>query len=182
MSIQWLGNRAGFGVISKLLHWLIAALMLFSIGLGWYLVGLSYYDPYSQDALIVHQSAGLLILFLAVLSLTWRYSSPQPAPLTIPSQGWQRLIVQAVHGLLSLLTLLIPVCGYLISTSAGEAVSILGWFDVPALFSITDGVRDSAIRGHFYLAYGCLALVLLHLLGALKHHFIDGDDTLRRML
>ncbi len=76
----------------------------------------------------------------------------------------------------------VPVTGYLISTSAGDGISMFGWFDVPAVLPRSDWIRDLAVELHFYLAYTTAMLVAIHVLAALKHHFVDRDATLRRML
>ena len=78
--------------------------------------------------------------------------------------------------------LLIVTSGYLISTAKGSGVSLFGWFEVPALVSGLPEQADVAGAVHYWLALGLLALAGLHALGALKHHLIDKDNTLRRML
>jgi cytochrome b561 len=77
--------------------------------------------------------------------------------------------------------LLIPATGYIISTSAGDGISMFGWFEVPALLPAGETVRDIAIELHYWLAYGTAALVVIHAAAAVKHQFIDRDGTLRRM-
>ncbi len=77
--------------------------------------------------------------------------------------------------------LVVPVTGYIISTSAGAGVAIFGLFEVPAVLPKSAPLRDAAISVHYYFAYAGVGLIALHVAGALKHHFIDGDDTLRRM-
>ena len=78
--------------------------------------------------------------------------------------------------------LLIPVTGYLISTSAGKPIQLFNWFALPAVIDVDEELRDLAITVHYYLAYATLFLVLGHAGAALKHHFINKDDTLKRML
>ena len=95
---------------------------------------------------------------------------------------WERNGAKAMHWLLNAGIVLLPVTGYLISTSEGAGIDIFGLFDVPALFEISEGTRDLAVEIHFYLAYGILALVAVHAGAALKHHLVDRGSTLRRML
>ena len=80
------------------------------------------------------------------------------------------------------LMIVIPLTGYLISTSAGDGISVFGMFEVPALVEKNVTLRDLAIAVHYYTAYGTAFLVVLHAGGALKHQFVDRDDTLRKML
>jgi cytochrome b561 len=94
----------------------------------------------------------------------------------------ERLAATAVHMLLLAMMVLIPVTGYLISTSAGKAIEVFGWFEIPAVLDVDTGLRDLAIRLHFYCAYGTGVLALGHAAAALKHQFIDRDGILARML
>ncbi len=75
-----------------------------------------------------------------------------------------------------------PLTRYFISTSSGSSISVFGWLEVPAVVVVDDKLRELAIDLHYYLAYGSCLLIALHLVGALKHEFIDRDRTLRRML
>jgi cytochrome b561 len=86
-----------------------------------------------------------------------------------------------VHVLLYLVLFGVMISGYLISTADGRPVNVFGWLQVPALVSGIGGQEDFAGKVHLFLAYSTMALVALHLLGALKHHFIDRDRTLMRM-
>jgi cytochrome b561 len=179
--MQLKNTTQAYGLISKSLHWLIAALILFLIGLGWFMVDLGYYDPRSQSSLHWHRSLGLLALLLALVALAWRsVSRPPPYEQNLPR--WQRVAASSAHGLLFLLMLLLPLSGYLISTSAGEAIPLFSGIALPAFFNISQTLRDWAIDSHYYLAYGGLGLIVLHAAAALKHHFIDRDNTLKKML
>lgn len=177
-----LGNTTEtFGLVSRSLHWLIALLIFALVALGWYMVDLTYFDRWYNQSLSAHKALGLLVLVLGLGSLLWRLVSPLPLPIASLSTVERRAAV-SMHHLLLLLIIAIPASGYLISTSAGKAVEIFSWFEVPALFSVGNELRDIAIELHFWLAYGILGLAGLHLLAALKHHFVNRDRTLLRML
>ena len=77
---------------------------------------------------------------------------------------------------------LIPVTGYLISTSEGDPVSVFGWLEVPAVAPQSDALRDAAIALHYYFAYGTVILAGLHALAAIKHHLVDRYGTLTKMV
>jgi len=163
------------------LHWVIALSIIGLIWLGWYMVDLTYFDKWYNQSLALHKANGMLILALALVLFVWKALSPSPAALSsIPA--WQRFAAHAMHHVLMLLMVAIPVSGYLISTSAGKSVSFFGLFDVPALFEKNDDVRDFAIDLHFYIAYGIGVLVLGHAGAAIKHQLIDRDGTLARVL
>jgi cytochrome b561 len=174
-------TRHSFGWLTRLLHWLVAAHILGLIALGWYMVDLSYYDPYYHDSLHYHKAFGILALVLGMLKVLWYGANRQPEP-TAALPTWQRRAANMVHWWLLLLMVLIPASGYLISTSAGDGIDLFGWFELPALLNISDEQRELAILVHEWLAYGTLGLVGLHMLAALKHQFIDRDGTLKRML
>ena len=172
---------AGYGLLSKSLHWLNALLIISLIGLGFYMVGLTYYDRWYNAALTWHKSLGLIALGLAMGMAGWQWYSPPPA--TLPGlQPWERLGARIMHIALMGMMLVIPFSGYLISTSAGQGVEIFGLVRIPALLHGGTTLRDVAIAVHFYAAYGTALLVIGHGGAALKHHFVNRDDTLRRML
>lgn len=81
-----------------------------------------------------------------------------------------------------LLLFAIGISGYLISTADGKPISVFGWFDVPAILSDAGAQADFAGALHFWLAWSVVVLSVMHGFMALKHHFIDKDDTLKRML
>ncbi|MEM7466659.1 MAG: cytochrome b [Pseudomonadota bacterium] len=170
-----------YGVVTKLLHWVMAGLMIGLIWLGWYMVDLTYYDRWYNKSLEFHKSFGLVVFAVGLILIIWKQLSPAPElPQKLPK--WQKIAAKAVHFLLLLFVLLLPVTGFLISTSAGKSVSFFTWFDLPPVIEVDEGLRDIAISTHFYLAYGVLMLVLLHAGAAIKHQFIDRDGTLARMI
>lgn len=170
-----------YSATTKVLHWLLALLIIGLIWLGWYLADLSYFDESYNLALSVHKSLGMLALSLAGAKILWAFLSPAPAFVdTIKS--WDRVAAQTTHVVLYFMMVVIPVTGYAISTSAGSPVAFFDLFNIPAVLPKSEGLRDLAIELHYYLSYGTAILVTIHVLGALKHHFIDQDDTLSRML
>lgn len=170
-----------YGLVSKVLHWSIALLMLGLVWLGWWMVELSYFDRWYQRSIEYHKALGMLVLALAVGKLAWMRASPAPA-LAAAIGRRQRILAKATHHTLVLMMLVIPVSGYLISTSDGKAVSLFGLVDIPAVVPKNATVRDIAIAAHYYLAYAMAVLAGMHILAALKHQFINRDGTLARML
>lgn len=170
-----------YGLLAKFLHWISAVLIIGLIWLGWYMVDLTYYDPWYYDSLAIHKALGMVVLLLALLNIIWHFYS-RPPQYASTLKPWERLAARLVHTLLFAAMVAIPVTGYLISTSEGDAVSIFGWITVPALFPVNDAARNLAIDLHYYLAYGTAGLVLVHAFAALKHQFVDRDGTLKRML
>ena len=170
-----------FGLFSKLLHWAIALLILGLIWLGWYMVDLTYYDRWYNASLHYHKSLGILALALALFKIGWQWHTPAPGPVA-GLKTWEKTGAKLMHYVLWGMMLLIPVTGYLISTSAGKPIQLFNWFAIPAIVDVDEELRELAIDVHFYLAYATLFLAAGHAGAALKHHFINRDDTLKRML
>ncbi len=174
-------SRTEYGIASKALHWLTAVGIIGLIGLGAWMVGLSYFDSWYNRALALHRSIGMVVLGLGALFAAWKLVSPSP-PLQEELRPWERLAARAAHAFLLAAMLVIPVSGYLISTSAGTGFPFFGLGEIPALFDKSDALRDLAIAVHYYAAYGVAVVLLVHAGGAIKHQFIDKHGTLRRML
>jgi len=170
-----------YGLVAKVFHWLIASLILTLLGVGWWMVDLSYYDPWYHDALVWHKSLGVLVGLMVALKLSWGFFDRQPAPQTTLTSV-ERITSGLVHNMLRLALVVIPITGYLVSTSEGAAVDVFNGFSVPAVLIISENTRDTAISLHYYAAYSTLALVLLHVAAAFKHQFMDHKGTLKRML
>jgi len=171
----------GYGLVSISLHWLMAVGILGLALLGLWMTDLTYYSPWYRTAPFWHKSVGILLAVLLVVRLLWRWSNPRPAHLPSHTR-WETRLASLVHGLLYLLLLVILLSGYLISTARGQGISVFGWFELPALISGLPQQADRAGAVHYWAAMLLLGLVGLHALGALKHHLIDRDNTLRRML
>lgn len=174
-------TKARFGLVSKALHWTAAALMLGLIWLGWYMVDLTYYDKWYNASLHYHKSLGLLVLILALAKIVWHWHTRAPA--SLPGlKTWEKVGAKLMHYVLWGMLLLLPITGYLISTSAGKPIQLFNWFELPPLVEVDEALRELAITVHYYLAYATLGLIAAHAGAALKHHFINRDDTLKRML
>jgi cytochrome b561 len=163
------------------LHWLVAVLIVALIPLGWYMIRLDYYDPWSHDTLEIHKALGMVVLLLAAIMVSWQIAG-RGTRIAPPRKRWEALAAKITHTLLYAVMLVVPATGYIISTSAGAGISIFGLFEIPAVLPKSVPLRDAAISVHYYVAYGGVGLIALHVAGALKHHFIDKDDTLRRMV
>lgn len=171
----------GFGLVSILLHWIMALAVFGLFGLGWYMVDLTYYDELYKTLPHIHKSVGILLALVFVFRLLWKLNNPVPRPV----DGSSRLEILAgrlVHNLMYLLIALIVTSGYLISTADGSSIDVFELFSVPATLTSIPEQEDVAGVVHEYLAYTLIGLVLLHMLAAIKHHFINRDETLRRML
>ena len=170
-----------FGLLSILLHWITALTVFGLFGLGWYMVDLTYYDPLYKTLPHVHKSIGILLVLLFLFRLGWKWFNPAPRPVN-GSSRFEIAAARATHAAMYALLAMIFTSGYLISTADGSSIDVFDLFAVPATLTSIPEQEDVAGLVHEYLAYTLIGLVLLHALAALKHHFIDRDDTLRRML
>lgn len=174
-------DQQRFGLIAILLHWLIALLTLGLFGLGLWMTDLGYYDDWYQQAPILHEGIGVFFFLLLLLRIVWRWFSPPPKPLATLKK-WEKFSSHLVHTLLNILLLVITISGYLIITAKGQAVQVFDLFSIPATISGFPNQEDLAGEIHLLAAWAVIAFASLHALAALKHHFINKDSTLRRML
>lgn len=174
-------NQQQYGIVSIVMHWVMALLIIGLFLLGLYMTGLDYYHPWYKAAPDIHRSLGLIMLLLLLFRWVWRRINPRPAPVDNDPEILHK-VAEWVHGLLYLLLFAIALSGYLISTADGRGIDLFTWFTVPALFPSFENMEDLAGEIHFILAITLIALASLHGLAALKHHFIDRDPTLLRML
>ena len=171
-----------FGLISKFLHWSMAALLtgLFTIGL--YMTRLDYYDPLYHSLPWWHKSFGLLTLFLWLIRFSWKLSNPKPKPLKTHKK-WEISLAHLLQNAFYVLILFIGISGYLIATAKGKGIEFFTLLNVPA---ITEGLEEERAdlmgNAHEIMAILLAVLVALHALAALKHHFINKDKTLKRMI
>lgn len=169
-----------YSAVSKLLHWLMALLIFGLFGVGFWMVDLTYYSAWYKTAPHYHKSVGIVLALLLLVRLAVMFKKRKPAPLASHSAAVQR-VSKLTHLMLYLLLFCIVVTGYLISTADSRGIEVFNWFVVPGFGEFFDQQADIAGLLHQWLAYGLIALVVLHALGALKHHFIDKDATLKRM-
>ena len=173
-------RTARYSGIAQLLHWAVAALIV----VQYVLINLAEDNPskMQQLALITrHKSFGMTVLMLAILRLLWRLFNPPPA---FPDgmKPYERLIAKLTHAALYLLLFITPLAGWLMSSARGFTVSWFGLFSWPNLIGQDKANFELLKEVHEALATTLFFLALLHLAAALKHHFWDKDDVLRRML
>lgn len=178
--MQTRNSTTHYGWVAVLFHWLMAPAIIGMFALGWWMVDLSYYDPWYRQGPDIHKSVGILLLILLVARLVWRWANETPSP--EPAPRWQQFAAGAAHWLIYGLLLSIFVSGYLISTADGRAIEVFNWFSVPATLQGLENQEDIAGVIHEWLAWGLMGLVLLHGLAAFKHHFVNKDGTLKKML
>jgi cytochrome b561 len=169
-----------WGAVAQLFHWLIVVGIVAQFTLATFFDDLPA-GPKKLSLLSRHKSIGITILMLAILRLLWRRSNPTPAlPDTL--RPYERSLARSTHLLLYLLLFAVPVSGWTMSSARGFPVSWFGIFQLPDLVPKNKALYDALVTTHEVLAWTLGIVATVHLLAALKHHFVLKDDVLKRML
>ena len=162
------------------LHWLIGLMILISFSAGLYMVDLSL-SPLKLRLYSWHKWAGVTIFMLVLIRCLWRITHAAP---TLPADmpRWQRIAADASHFVLYALMIAIPLSGWLMSSAKGFQTVYFGVIPIPDLLQKNKQLGESLTLVHQALNFTMIGIVILHAAAALKHHFIDKDDILRRML
>ena len=176
--MQFKNTKDGYGLVSKIFHWPMALIMMGSIVLGIYMAGL---DPSPDKYALypIHKSFGLLILWLIGFRIIWRMFSISPAH-PAAHKMWERTLSALTHIALYVAMAGIPITGWLMSSVGGHDVAFFG-VPVPPLVGKNESLGDLMHTAHAVSSYVLIVAILLHVAGALKHHFLDGDNTFTRM-
>lgn len=178
---SWRNSDTRYGWVAVGLHGLGAVLVFTLFGLGLWMVELTYYDSWYHRAPALHKTLGVLLFVLTALRLAWRWSMGVPRELDSHT-GWERSAARLMHILLYALLFASMFSGYLMVTADGHPLEVFGGLGIPAtLTGITDQ-EDVAGAAHLALAITLMGAVVLHAGAAVKHHFVDRDSTLLRML
>ncbi len=172
--------KARYTKTAKGLHWLMAVLFFGMLGLGFYMQGL----PLSPDKLKLyswHKWVGVTVFLLALFRIAWRVTHQPPAlPSSMPRL--MQIAAHAGHHMLYMLMFLIPLSGWLMSSAKGFQTVWFGILPIPDLLEKNKLLGDLLQTVHVSLNYLFIAVLIGHIGAALKHHFIDKDDILTRML
>jgi cytochrome b561 len=175
-----------WGWVTRALHWSIALAVLGMLAAGLYAVSLDTSTPAGDKqfytVIDIHKSFGLLILSLMVVRVLWRLSerTPQLSAVIPPVPLWERIVARVGHLLLYIGLFVQPITGYMWASAYGEPVRFFG-IKLPHLVNLPGPWVRVARHTHDIAAYVLLAIVILHILGALKNHFIDRNSVLRNM-
>jgi cytochrome b561 len=174
-------TRSRYGFISVVIHWLMAMVVIGMFALGIWMRQLSYYDPWYQDGPTIHKSIGVLLFILLLARIGWRSINIRPNDDPVLKK-WERTTAHLTHFAMYGLMLMLMTAGYLISTADGRQIEVFNLFSVPATLQGIKNQEDIAGEIHQILAWTLILLAGVHALAALKHHFINRDSTLLKML
>jgi cytochrome b561 len=173
-------DAARYTPVAISLHWLIALLIFAGWGLGFYMSDLPL-SPAKLQYYSWHKWMGVTTFILAMLRVGWLATHPVPRlPRAIPP--WQTRTARVTHFVLYLLMFVIPLSGWLMSSAKGVPTVYFGVLPIPDLIGKDKAIGDVLVVVHQSLAFGLAALVGLHIAAAIKHHFMDRDGLMGRMV
>lgn len=165
---------------AKSLHWLMALMIFGLLGLGFYMSDLPL-SPQKLKLYSWHKWAGVTVFLLALARLAWR-ATHQPPAMPWQMSKLQQAAANVGHVALYLLMLAIPLSGWLMSSAKGFQTVWFGVLPIPDLLAKDKELGDMLLELHQGLNLLLIALLIVHVAAALKHHFFDKDDVLTRML
>lgn len=171
-------QTASYSAPARLLHWLMAALILIMLFIGVVMVSISSAER--QTLIAMHKTIGVLIFALGIARLTLRFVSPPPtAPADEPR--WRKRIAEATHIAFYALMIAMPLFGWAMQSAAGYPVAIFGGLHLPTIVPQNGELHAVLRAAHRIGAYVLYGLFLLHLSATLFHTFVIEDGALRRM-
>lgn len=175
-----------YGSVTKLFHWSVALGIFANLALGalaaWWPTGTSAELATTKTLFSAHKTVGVAVFALALARIAWAVTQPKPASLH-PERRAEVLAAETVHWLLYGSLVLVPLSGW-IGHAASEGFARIWWplgQGLP-LVPKSPALAETAWAFHYVFMWVLVAAIVLHVAGALKHHLVDRDDTLRRML
>jgi len=168
-------------LVTRLLHWLTALLIIGLFSSGWYMVELDYYSSWYQTLPELHIFSGVVLMLLWLWVLL-RLFKTKSTDFNDSHKPIEQFTAKWVKRLFYLLVLVMVITGYLMATAQGDSLLLFETLKLPSISHFSSDQIDTMGWIHEYASYSLMVLVFFHALGALKHHFIDKDNTLKRML
>jgi cytochrome b561 len=168
-----------YNPVSILLHWAVALLIFAAFPLGMYMADLEL-SPTKLQLFSYHKWIGVTVFALVAVRLAWRAGHPPPPPIA-GMPRWQEISSVAIHHLLYLLMIVVPISGWLMSSAKGVQTVWFGVLPLPDLLQKDKELGSLLEDVHQLLAFSMAFLVAIHFAAAIKHQFIDKDGLMLRM-
>ena len=172
--------QARYSTGAIILHWLIAIAVI----VNWRLAEAAEHleGPAAAAYMNPHKALGITVLVLTAIRIAWRLMNPPP-PMDPNYATWERMLAKTVHAIFYILLISIPLLGWIATSSFGRGIDMFGVFELFALPVANDPEAGKWVIGiHKVLWTPMMILIILHVLGALKHQFIDKNGELGRMI
>ena len=178
--MRWFNTPERWGAVAQFLHWAIALLIVAAASLSFTAEQMGF-SPTKVEVFLWHKSIGLTILGLVIIRVLWRFANPRPR-LPAEFKPWERWAAHGGHLAIYLLLFAMPLSGWVINSAANFPFEWFHLVPVPNIVAPSEQTQDLAEAVHGTLFWILAAVVAIHVAAALKHHFIDRNDILRRML
>ncbi len=167
-----------YDVIARLLHWVIALLLIGLISIGWYMMYIED-QPNSGWYFNLHKSFGLTAAILIFFRVIWRFAhKPAPLPSSVPH--WQQIISKGIHFLLYFCMIIMPITGFIGASFSKYGIIFFG-VELPHWVNQSHAISEQFFQIHGVVAWILVGLIALHLLAAIKHLVINKDNVFQRM-
>lgn len=177
--MQVKNTKFRYGIIAILLHWLMAILLVALIVEGLYMTRIAI-SPWKLKLFGWHKEYGMLVLLLVMFRIVWRINNTLPSLESLPH--WEKIAARIAHWSFYFFMFALPITGWFLTSSAGLPISFFGLFTIPNIFPANEQWRIYFTEIHKWLSYGLIAVFCIHVGAALKHHLINKDNILRRMV
>ncbi len=172
-------TRTRYSPMIIFLHWLIALMVIIMLCIGFFLDDVP--DALKPTVYMMHKSVGLTVLILMLTRIVWVHATGKP-PLPDSMAFWEIALARFVQFGFYILLILMPLSGWIMSVAAGRVPSYFGFFEAPIPGVHPDqSLADFMANSHKIIAWVLVVFIILHTLGALKHHFIDKNRVMRTM-
>jgi cytochrome b561 len=181
--MKFKNTSSDYGSISKFLHWSIAILVFVQFALVYWVIYVLPEKSPKAGFLIggLHKPLGIVVLILALLAIMWKLLNIKPGfPANMPA--WEKIAAKGVHTLLYLCLIVMPLSGVIMSVAGGRPPNFFGLYQIPMFMAENKELSNFFFNLHRFTSFFLIGLILLHTLAALKHHFINRDGVLKRML
>ncbi|MSO98086.1 MAG: cytochrome b [Rhodospirillaceae bacterium] len=184
--MSYTNTESEWGTVAKTLHWLIGILIVIQLVMGWLFTLRAFEGPFQvQLVLNVHIPLGVTVLGLAALRLLWRFGNDHPQ-LPKSMSWWEMFLASGSHTYLYMAMIVMPLSGWIATNAFGSPVTWFAGIALPTLAAVEAKetgrpLTSMAAQIHFWIAAGLSAVVIAHVVGALRHHFSLKDIVLARM-
>jgi cytochrome b561 len=174
------GVASAYTVTARVLHWIMAVLVLIMIPLG-IVIANEWGGPWQERLYNLHRSIGATLIPIVLLRLIWRLTHP-PAPLPADMPPMQQVAAHATHWMLYGLLVVQPIVGWIATSAYRAPIPVYGLFELPPIWPKNTPLSEQLFWVHGWLGVTIGIVASVHIGAALYHHFVRKDRVLMRMI